>query len=229
MPRKDDPAYKTENSIFATRLKEIMKERGENQTTLAAKITSKYATIQRQTISLYMNGQSKPDTERLTAIAKILDVSSDWLLGMSESKEPESEVRQICNYTGLSASSIRQLHYLNSLDDPLKVSLWLLDEILGRDILDFRTDAWRCAVAGVYDKSSEELVNRMGELDKELLTGALNGDKASTGLKFPVLGIENLSYISAVDGIKKAAERVLDTYRKMFYDAFLEERNRHKE
>lgn len=86
MPRKSDPAYKTENSTFATRLREIMKERGENQTTLADKITSQYVTIQRQTISLYMSGQSRPDTERLTAIAKVLDISVDWLLGFTHDK-----------------------------------------------------------------------------------------------------------------------------------------------
>ena len=84
MPRKNDPAYSTENSVFATRLREIMKERGENQTTLADKITSQYVTIQRQTISLYMSGQSRPDTERLTAICKTLDVSADWLLGLTD-------------------------------------------------------------------------------------------------------------------------------------------------
>lgn len=89
MPRKGEPSYKSENSVFATRLREIMKERGENQTTLADKITSQYVTIQRQTISLYMSGQSRPDTERLTAIAKVLDVSADWLLGLTGSKKKE--------------------------------------------------------------------------------------------------------------------------------------------
>lgn len=86
MPRKSDPAYKTESSIFATRLREIMRERGENQTTLADKISAQYVTIQRQTISLYMSGQSRPDTERLTAIAKVLNVSADWLLGLTHDK-----------------------------------------------------------------------------------------------------------------------------------------------
>lgn len=102
MPRKGDQAYKTENSIFAARLRKIMKERGENQTTLADKITSQYVTIQRQTISLYMNGQSKPDTERLTAISKVLDVSTDWLLGISNTQNPDIRVQQICKFTGLS-------------------------------------------------------------------------------------------------------------------------------
>lgn len=91
MPRNTATAYETENSIFAKRLTAAMKERGETQTSLAEKITLRYITIQRQTISLYMNGQSKPDTERLTAIARVLDVSSDWLLGLSDDKEMSSK------------------------------------------------------------------------------------------------------------------------------------------
>lgn len=112
MPRKTEPAYKTENSIFAERLREIMKERGENQTTLASKITSQYTTIQRQTISLYMSGQSKPDTERLTAIAKVLDVSADYLLGLNHVKNKDGEFQQSCNYIGLSEGAVEFLRYI---------------------------------------------------------------------------------------------------------------------
>lgn len=119
MPRKSDPAYSTENSVFATRLREIMKERGENQTTLAAKITSQYATIQRQTISLYMNGQSKPDTERLTAIAKVLDVSVDWLLGISDHKSTDFNVRRISEMTGISEETVESLILRKRHLDPL--------------------------------------------------------------------------------------------------------------
>lgn len=116
MPRKTEPAYETENGVFPKRLKEIMKERGENQTSLAKKITEQYVTIQRQTISLYMNGQSKPDTERLTAIAKVLDVSADWLLGLSDVQSMDGEVKQVCNYTGLSEDAIKNICFAREVE-----------------------------------------------------------------------------------------------------------------
>lgn len=116
MPRKSDPAYKTENSVFATRLREIMKERGVNQTSLADKITTQYVTIQRQTISLYMNGQSKPDTERLTVLAKTLDVSADWLLGLSDVQSRDGELKQVCNYTGLSEDAIKNICFAHEVE-----------------------------------------------------------------------------------------------------------------
>ena len=115
MERKASPAYVTERDIFAQRLTETMKERGENQTTLAAKLTVQYGAVQRQTISLYMNGQSKPDAERVAAIAKVLGVSSDYLLGLSDTQTPFMDLRAVHEYTGLSDASIKFLHTMHSV------------------------------------------------------------------------------------------------------------------
>ena len=76
-------ASETEGKLFAQRLKEAMKGRGLKAATLSAKIKAEQDfTIQRQSISQYIDGQSNPDTERLTAICKALDVSADYLLGL---------------------------------------------------------------------------------------------------------------------------------------------------
>ena len=56
--------------------------------------------VQRQTISLYTIGQSKPDTDRLTAIAGALGVSADYLLGISDIESPDATTRNICEKTG---------------------------------------------------------------------------------------------------------------------------------
>ena len=124
MPRKKDLPYNTENDIFATRLREIMQIRGENQTTLSAKTN-----MQRQTISLYMNGQSKPDTERLTSIAQALNVSSDYLLGLSNVKSLDVNLQAICEYTDLSEST------LNNLSDLSKFLFAPLNDLLSSEKL----------------------------------------------------------------------------------------------
>lgn len=144
MPRKTIPTYETEKCIFAQRLTEIMKERGENQTTLAAKITSQFVAIQRQTISLYMNGQSKPDTERLTAIAKVLDVSADWLLGLTESKTQDADIRAMCDFTMLDEQTIYKLHELNQLEYISGFINWL---VLKSDIQELEKNLRRAADA----------------------------------------------------------------------------------
>lgn len=102
-----------ENGIFATRLREAMKSRGENQTTLSKKVSAQLGVdVHRQSISQYMNGQSKPDTERLTAICKILDCSADYLLGLSEVQSINPKIRSIAKYTGLTESALKYLHEL---------------------------------------------------------------------------------------------------------------------
>ncbi len=153
MPRKTISAYETEKCIFAQRLTEIMKERGENQTTLAAKITSRYVTIQRQTISLYMSGQSKPDTERLTAIARVLDVSADWLLGLSDEKALNGELRQVCTYTGLSEHAAAFLNMEAKGETAASVVAEMINEIALRagDISDY---IWKYMI---FEKKSYSL------------------------------------------------------------------------
>lgn len=116
MPRKKDLPYNTDGDVFATRLREVMEERGVNQTQLSALLLEKYGhAMQRQTISLYMNGQSKPDTERLTLLCKALDVSSDYLLGLSEHETLNADIRAMCEYTGLSAKTLEDIHLMYSL------------------------------------------------------------------------------------------------------------------
>lgn len=107
MPRKKDLPYNTDGDVFATRLREVMEERGINQTQLSALLLEKYDhSMQRQTISLYMNGQSKPDTERLTLLCKALNVSADYLLGLAEHETPNEDMRAMCEYTGLSEEAL---------------------------------------------------------------------------------------------------------------------------
>ena len=123
MPRKQESAYLTEEDIFAKRLREVMEKRGENQTTLAAKITEQSCVIQRQSISQYMQGQSRPDSKRLTAICKALDVSADYLLGLSEHETPDFDLRRACEFTGLSDDAMEMVLELKPFSSTLSTIL----------------------------------------------------------------------------------------------------------
>lgn len=112
MQRKKELSYQTESKVFASRLRKIMKECGENQTSLAEKIKQQSFVIQRQSISQYMSGQSNPDTDRLTAICKALNVSADFLLGLSDVASPCVTVQEMCRYTGLSETAVAVLHHI---------------------------------------------------------------------------------------------------------------------
>lgn len=104
MPRKRTYSAETEKEIFPSRLRKMMKKRGMNQEALAHLVS-----VQRQTISLYTIGQSKPDADRLTAIAGALGVSADYLLGLSDIESVDTTTRDICEKTGLSEHTVSRL------------------------------------------------------------------------------------------------------------------------
>ena len=67
----------------------------------------------RQAIGYYVDGSSSPDWETLATIAATLDVSADYLLGLSDAKSLDIEVRQVCDFTELSEAAVLGLDDLN--------------------------------------------------------------------------------------------------------------------
>lgn len=95
---------KGENNIFAIRLKGLM-ENKVTQQQLADVLN-----IKRQTISLYLNGVSLPPIEKLVDIANYFNVSTDYLLGLTDVKSVQADIKAMCEYTGLSEKSLKVLN-----------------------------------------------------------------------------------------------------------------------
>ena len=77
--------------VFPTRLKEARKEYGLTQIEAA-----KLLKIDKSTIAKYETGRTEPNLEMLALIAKLFDVSADWLIGLtSESNfDVTKEIRE---------------------------------------------------------------------------------------------------------------------------------------
>jgi transcriptional regulator with XRE-family HTH domain len=67
--------------LFAEKLREIRKEKCLSQNDLATRIG-----VHQSMITQYENGRSVPSLETLVVIAKTLDVSIDYLVGVSKDK-----------------------------------------------------------------------------------------------------------------------------------------------
>ncbi len=88
---------------FRARLRELQGDRSNVE--FAA-----FLGMSRQTIGFYLNGDRIPDILALRQIAERCNVSADWLLGLSDVKDPDGTLQQVCRYTGLNAQSVQFLH-----------------------------------------------------------------------------------------------------------------------
>jgi DNA-binding XRE family transcriptional regulator len=62
------------------------------------------------TIGFYENGERLPNAADLLRIATVCGVSTDWLLGLSDVKNPDATLQGVCAYTGLDEGAVELLH-----------------------------------------------------------------------------------------------------------------------
>lgn len=73
------------DSIFPTRFRHLMDNNKVNQKTMA-----EFCGVQRQSISLWHNGETRPDILSLGKIAEYFNVSTDYLLGLTDCRNPNN-------------------------------------------------------------------------------------------------------------------------------------------
>lgn len=66
--------------------------------------------VTRQTITNWQLGESAPNIIALTKIAEYFVVSTDYLLGLSDTRNPDVSARAAVAYTGLSEKAVERLH-----------------------------------------------------------------------------------------------------------------------
>lgn len=94
-----------DKQIFANRLKELREKIGLNQKECAEKLN-----ISRGSISFYENGERLPDIETIYNMATFFDVSADYLVGLTDVKTADTNIKAICDYTGVSQNVIDRMH-----------------------------------------------------------------------------------------------------------------------
>lgn len=75
---------------FGERLKNLRNEKGILQRDLA-----EFLNVSRVTITHYENGKRNPDQETLIKLARYMDVSTDYLLGNSEDRNPYKDHEEL--------------------------------------------------------------------------------------------------------------------------------------
>lgn len=132
--------------------------------------------VRRQTISLYMSGQSNPDWEQIVKIAKHFEVSADWLLGLSDVKSMDVELKAVSKFLNLSEPAINNILKIAELQKAQfseVTPLYALDQFLqNKDFPELTLCISEMVGKGVYDFSenlaSDEFEGTLHEIEAGL-------------------------------------------------------------
>lgn len=127
-----------ENSIFATRLRELFTKQKKSQKNLADYIKENgQKEYSRQMVSNWTHG-CEPNLTTIPIIANFFGVSTDYLLGKSDVQSANTDLKGVCDYTNLSEGAIKQITDLKNSQDAKASgsSLFeLFDYILNKGII----------------------------------------------------------------------------------------------
>ena len=121
--------------------------------------------ISRQSLGYYLNGDRIPDASILKQIAERCKVSTDWLLGISDVRKPNAELRGVSEFIGLSDNATMSLKYglLNkkmldtilSNESTLKIFSDMLNEITAASLKPSFVYDDKNAVVGILENRFE--------------------------------------------------------------------------
>lgn len=97
--------------------KRFLKLKG-NMTTVAF---AKKLGLTRATVGFYEAGERIPDALGIARIAKACKVSTDYLLGLSDVQTTDTDLKSVCEYTGLSENAVKVLN--ETKDNPIYMGI----------------------------------------------------------------------------------------------------------
>ena len=111
MPRKKQTLTKEYYEAFPDRLRGLMKKYGKTQQDIADEIGKS-----RQAISFYTDGQSSPDWKTIVKIARCFNVSTDYLLGLTDVESTNPDIGALVMSLGFDEQAASALIALTSIE-----------------------------------------------------------------------------------------------------------------
>lgn len=99
-----------QDNILGKRLRALRQERCESASQVGKKLF-----ISGESIFTYEHGKSFPRLDVLVILAKYYDVTTDYLLGLSDCKKNDAGMQAACKATRFSDEIMGALHYLSGI------------------------------------------------------------------------------------------------------------------
>lgn len=110
---------------FSARLTNLRIEKELKREELAKELNCSVSAI-----ANYENGNRKPDFDTLILLADFFNTTTDYLLCRTNVKNPNADIRAICEYTGLSELSVNRLHSFQSFKEIAILNRFLDDDYI---------------------------------------------------------------------------------------------------
>lgn len=160
--------YKGYNSPFAKRLRYLIDVNGTKHSELASKDV---LNVSRQSIGQYCNGASFPPADKIVILAQFFNVSTDYLLGLTDVKSTDADLKSICEYTGLSEESIKMLsgecdYFLSYLQEYTYLINQIITSEYGKGVLFLLIKFLRtCKNKAMLYQKHKPIIDRLESLD----------------------------------------------------------------
>ena len=151
------------NKYIGKRIQEIRKEKGLKQEYLAEKTG-----VKRPNISKYETGEIAIPLDILKKISKILDTSTDYLLGLTECKTAKTNYRALCDAIGIDDTAAQILEEINFVYGgqyliPL-LNFLIKQELLPPDEAFFEEQYRKVEDSKATDKEKKKAIRRIQNL-----------------------------------------------------------------
>ena len=141
------------NGTFQKRFTDLWYKSGKTQQQLA-----KALGVTRPTVVGWADGKNLPDIDSLEKIARLFNVSADYLLGLSDAVSTDANVKAAMEYTGLSEGAVEWLHI--GLDD------FECDGDVGLDE-QAKKENWAVVSELIQDKAFSKMIHHLKEISQE--------------------------------------------------------------
>ena len=149
--------------IYSRRILEML-----NQRKMTMKELASVSGISAAAISEWINGKKTPRNENLTAVANALNVSLDFLTGISSVKTPDTDLQGVCKFTGLSENAVANILKIKNMSDPdyIKTLSYILENLNFLDIVKQFVSANDCQ--DILEQNDEFVVSNIGHVLESL-------------------------------------------------------------
>lgn len=131
---------------------------------------SKILGVSRSTLKTWRDGTSFPDIDKLVQISKLLNVSVDYLLGLTDCNSLDGNYQSACAFTGLDEETVKRLN-----DDKYnEYVVLLLNNIVKSDSYEITTDLLMKAIRLTQTVLSQE--SRSDAIEKKLVVDGVETD-----------------------------------------------------